>query len=423
VSTAPAAEPLTLFSLQRPDVIASPWALHARLRTEAPVLFDPFLRCWVLSRHRDVAAVLADPRFSVVMDHEVRAARLPAGEDALRRAMRALDRHVSFMDPPAHGRVRGALAAPFAPRHVALLERYVAEVVSASLMRFATVADPDVVADLASRVPLLVIQRMLGLEAVDLETLRRWSTAWGDVVAAPGHVPTGDRARVMADVDELVEALERLVAEHRRDGERDTVTAALVRATAAGELTEQELLANLMMMVTAGNETTGNLIGSAIMALVEAPERWEQLRADRSLLPVAVEELARVHPPTQYTARRASEDVTIDGHQVERGQSVVVLLAAANRDPEVFDAPDELRFDRPNVRRHVAFGGGPHFCFGAPLARLEVRSVLDGLLDGGRPTLAGPARWRLNANLRGLDSLPVRWSPALSPHPSPRSSA
>jgi cytochrome P450 len=401
---------LSLRSLQRPEVIASPWSFYARLRREAPVHFDPCLQSWLLTRHADVASALADPRFSAELRHETRPGGLVAAQASMHRALRYLDRHVSFADPPTHTRLRGALAPPLRPGHVRLLERCVAVVVAEALDELDAAAAPDAIDQLAARVPLRVIQQLLGLDGVSLSTLRRWSNAWGDVVAAPGHIPTADRAEVMKAVDELVDGLCELVAEHRRDPSRASITGALVGAVADGALSEDELIANLMMLVTAGSETTANLIGSAVLELTRNAALWERLRADRTLLGAAVEELARVHPPTQYTARTALEDVEVGGQPIARGQTVVLILAAANRDPDVFGQPDVVWVERPNTHRHVAFGQGAHRCFGAPLARMETRLVLDGLLDGERPVAAGPSRWRLNANLRGLDSLPIHWT-------------
>jgi cytochrome P450 len=401
---------LTLFNLQRPEVIASPWSYYTRLRTEAPVYFDPYLNSWLLSRYADVANVLGDARFSVEMHHEARLGQLAPTEGSLRRAMRYLDGHVSFVDPPRHTRIRATLAPPFQPSRVRTLEALVAEAVTETLDRLSCVGEPDLVRDLAAPVPLRVIQKVLGLSGVELATLRRWSTAWGDVVGTPGHLPTGNRKALMVSVDELVDHLHGITSPQGRDDRRGTVTEMLVQSHEEGELSQTELISNLMMLVTAGNETTTNLISNCVLALIDDDSLWERLRADRSLLPAAIEELARVYPPTQYTARTALENVDIGGHVIQRGQAVVLILAAANRDPDMFDDPDVVRIDRPNARRQLAFGRGIHFCFGAPLARLETRLVLDGLLDGTQPRPAGPGRWRLNSTLRGLDSLPVQWN-------------
>jgi cytochrome P450 len=244
---------------------------------------------------------------------------------------------------------------------------------------------------------------------VELATLYRWSTAWGHVIASPGHLPTGDTQQLRADLDDLIASLHATVAAHRAGGPApDTVTGLLVGAVADGRLRETELIGNLMMLVTAGQETTGNLISNAVAALLDQPGLARRLGANPELLPAAVDELARVYPPTQYTVRTARTAIDIGGRRIAAGQSVVLMLAAANRDPAAFEDPDTVRLDRPARPRPVAFGHGPHFCFGAPLARLETQLVLAGLLARCadlRP--AGERRWRANGNLRGLAALPV----------------
>lgn len=403
---------LTLYCLYRPEVVADPWPYYERLRATAPVYFDPYLKSWLVTGYRTVARILHDGRFSTSMEHEALLGRLSAGDSRLGRVARLLDRHVSFVDAPAHTRIRAPFAASFQPRRVLQMESRIRELTAGHLERLWAEEAPDAVQGLTSPVPMRVVQYLLGAEDIDLAAYRRWSTAWGDVVGSPGHVPTGDRHSVLRAVDELIEHLEALISDHRRDRREDTVTAALLRAVDAGQLSEEELLANLMMLTTAGAETTTNLISNALLALTEDPALWERLRADRSLLEPAVEEFARVFPPTQYTARIALEDMEVEGQAIRRGQAVVLILAAANRDPQEYSQPDAFRLDRPNPRRHLAFGIGPHFCFGAPLARLETRLVLDALLDGPRPRLAGPVRWRLNGNLRGLEALPLRFAPS-----------
>jgi cytochrome P450 len=318
-----------------------------------------------------------------------------------------LDAHVSFVDPPEHTRMRQILGEPFKPRHVTALAEWIAAAVDAVLARCAGTGRMDVVADLSLPIPLQVIRHLLGMEEVELATLHRWSTAWGQVVAAPGHLPTGDTRQLRADLDDLIASLHATVAAHRA-GPRDTVTGLLTRAADDGRLGEVELIANLMMLVTAGQETTGNLISNAVAALLDRPDLAHRLRTRPELLPVAVDELARVYPPTQYTVRTARTAIDVGGRRIEAGQSVVLMLAAANRDPAAFADPDAVRLDRPARPRPLAFGHGPHFCFGAPLARLETRLVLAGLL--ARCTelrSAGEPRWRANGNLRGLAALPI----------------
>lgn len=406
-----AAPPLSLYDLQRPETIANPWPFYDRVRAVSPY-WDPTVRSWLVAGHADVSRLLSDRRFAAAMNHDRAAAIAPA---ALRHLFPLLDAHVSFVDGPDHVRLRRILAQPFRPDPVRSWTGLVAGLVDGVLDRFTPVGAMDVVHDLAYPVPLGVVRHVLGLTEVDLPTLRRWSNAWGEVVAAPGHLPTGDTGPLLAAADELIGYLRATVVAHRVRP-RPGITGALVAATDRGELSDPELIGNLLMLVTAGHETTANLIGNAVAELLDHPGLADRLRRSPELIPAAVDELARLHPPTQYTARTAGQDVVVGGRSVRAGQSVVLLLAAANRDPAVFEDPATARLDRPALARSVAFGHGPHFCFGAPLARLEVELTLRAVLRRWvdlRP--AGPRRWRSNANLRGLDELPVRFA-AIGPH-------
>jgi len=404
---------VSLFDLHRPEVIADPWPTYRTLLARPEPCWDATGKAWLVSRHADVAALLGDPRCAVGMDHTLAAAYAPA---PMRPLYPLLDAHVSFLDPPDHPRVRRELAGLFTPRHAEALTGYIADAVTATLDRYAAAGGMDVVADLAAAIPLLVVRDLLGLDEVDLPRLRRWSNAWGDVVAAPGHLPTGDTEQLVADVTDLFDTLRAAVAAHRGDQSAQrsgTLTGRLVAAAADGRLRDDELVGNLAMLVTAGHETTANLIANAVAALLDQPALADRLRRHPDLLPAAVDELARVYSPTQYTARTARAELDVAGQPVAAGQNLVLVLAAANRDPAAFADADTVRLDRPANPRHVAFGHGPHFCFGAPLARLETRLVLAAVLTRCtdlRP--AGARQWRLNGNLRGLATLPIAYTPA-----------
>ncbi len=396
--------PVSLLDLHRPESIADPWPLYRRLLATDGACWDPGVRSWLVARHADVSRLLDDRRLSAGTDHE-RAARYAPPD--LRYIFPLLDGHVSFVDPPDHGRLRRVLGEPFRPRQLAALAGWVGTLVDRVLVRAARTGRLDVVADLSLPVPLQVIRQLLGMEDVDLSILHRWSTAWGHVVAAPGHLPTGDTRQLRQDLDDLVAGVRAAVAAHRARP-RPTVTGLLVRAADEGRLTDAELLGNLMMLVTAGQETTGNLISNAVAAVVDDPALAARLRAAPELLPAAVDELARLHPPTQYTVRTAGTGLDAGGRRIEPGHSVVLLLAAANRDPAAFPDPDTARLDRPARPRPVTFGHGPHFCFGAPLARMETELILERLLArSGDLRPAGERRWRANGNLRGLATLPI----------------
>ena len=407
-STIARTRPYSLYDLQRPELIADPWPLYRWLLAADGPHWDRAVRSWLVARHADVSRLLDDRGLSAATDHARAAAYAPP---ELRHIFALLDAHVSFVDPPDHTRMRQILGEPFRPRRLAALAGWIRGTVDEVLARCAGTGRLDVVADLSLPIPLQVIRHLLGMEDVELAALHRWSTAWGHVVAAPGHLPTGDTRELRVDLGELIANLHTAVAAHRARP-RDTVTGLLVRAADEGRLRPVELIGNLMMLVTAGQETTGNLISNAVAALLDRPDLAERLRTRPDLIPAAVDELARVHPPTQYTVRTARTPIDVGGRRIDPGQSVVLMLAAANRDPAAFVDPDTVRLDRPAKPRSVTFGHGPHFCFGAPLARLETELVLAGLLAHGaelRP--AGERRWRANGNLRGLATLPIAFRP------------
>lgn len=396
-----------LFQLHRPEVIADPTSLYARLVAEHPVLFDPVAHTWLVSRHADVQLLLAHPAASVRMDHGSALARFPnAGLEA---AFSALDLHVSFVDGAQHSRLRRALSEPVQVRHVrGRLAEPIARAVSAAFDDLAGLDMIDVVPAIAARVPIDVTRQLLGIpDDMNTGTIRRWSLAWGDVVAAPGHVPTHNRDAVLQSVAELTAYLQQLVSS-REQHPGNAMIDALISAMHGGTLSRDELIANLLMLMTAGNETTTNLISAVVMALADDASLWARINGEPDGIREVVGELARLHAPTQYTARRVLEPVELStGDVLPAGASVALMLAAANRDPAAFPAPNELRLDRAGVRP-VTFGHGPHHCVGASLAEQEVVLVLQQLTDRYEQLSPVSGRhWRLNANLRGLATLPV----------------
>ncbi|MFG2045533.1 cytochrome P450 [Dactylosporangium sp. NPDC048998] len=397
---------LSLLQLQLPDTIADPTGFYDRL-LDAGTVLDPVLGVWLVPRHADVRAVLAHPAASVAMDHAGALARFPGA--GLEQTFAALDLHVSFVDGDRHRRLRRVLAEPVQVRHVRTrLAGLIMDAVTGALDDLTGRAVPDLVTGFAARIPIDVTRRLLAIPAdVSTATIRRWSLAWGDVVAAPGHVPTRDRTATLAAIAELAAFLR----QHVTDREAAPGTAmidALVAAMHQGAISRDALIANLMMAITAGNETTTNLLSAVLMVLADEPRLWAVLQEDPQQIPDAVIELGRLYPPTQYTARRLLQPATLStGQTLPAGASVVLMLAAANRDPAVFPEPDRIRLDRPG--RPVTFGHGPHSCFGAPLARLEVETAVRALTARYTRLRPRPGRsWRHNANLRGLAHLPVQ---------------
>lgn len=384
-----------------------PYGTYRRLQTKAPVYFSPALRGWILSRHADVERALADPRLICDRRQANMAKELAIFESMRPDFAEAVLKSLLMLDPPDHTRVRRLVSRAFTPRVVERLADGIADRVSHLLDEMERKPDPDVIRDLADPLPVAVIADLLGIPEEDRVNLKSWSNDFVgllDPIQAEADVAGMERA-----YDALLGVLHRLFEARRREP-RDDLVSGLVRAEEQGDvLSEPELDSLCLLLLVAGNETTTNLIGNGTRVLLEHPADRRALGAGPDAARRAVEELLRFESPIQTTDRVAAEDLEIAGRRVKKGQMIGLLLGAANRDPAVFDRPDELDLSRAE-NPHLAFGHGVHFCLGAQLARLEGRLALCGLFERF-PDLtargeAGP--WKRSLVLRGLYSLPVR---------------
>ena len=395
---------LSLYHLLDPEVLADPYPLYRLLRVEDPVHWDPFLHAWVVTRYADVVTVLE--RFSA--DRTPTPDQLAAmGMAALSPIAQVMVRQMLFLDPPAHSRVRNLAARAFTPRRVELLRDHIQEIVESLLDEVGSGGTMDVIADLANPLPAIVTAELLGVPSSDREQLKAWSQDFAEMLGNFQHNP--DRVpQVLRSLDEMTTYFRAAV---RRD--RDHPGEGLIHALASAEdngdrLSEDEVIANTIVTMVGGQETTTNLIGNGLLALLRHPDQIERLRADPSLVPSAVEELLRYESPSQHTARMAPYDLELGGKAIRERQAVIAVMGAANRDPARFPDPDRLDIGRSD-NRHVAFGWAAHFCFGAPLARMEGQLAFRLLLQRF-PNLrlqGGPVSWRQNLGLRGLTALPV----------------
>jgi cytochrome P450 PksS len=404
-------DPIADADIASPAFKANPYPYFARLRAEAPVrqvTLRDGQHAWLVTRHDDVAAVLKDDRFvkdkahALTPDQAARQPWIPA-------AFRPLMRNMLDSDPPDHTRLRTLVHKAFTPRLVEGLRPRVQALCDELLDAASARGRVDLIGDYALPLPTTIIAEMLGVPAGDRRRFHRWSkaivsidpSAWG-------------RLKVIPSVLAFLRFIRHLVAARRAEP-RDDLLGALVTAEEAGErLSEDELLAMVFLLLVAGHETTVNLIGNGTLALLDHPEQRERLRADPALIRSAIEELLRYDGPLMTASERyPREDVPVAGVTIPRGGLVFAALASANRDERQFDRPDTLDLARePN--RHLAFGLGPHYCLGAPLARLEGQIAIATLLRRApglrlaapRPTL----RWRRGLVLRGLESLPVTFA-------------
>jgi cytochrome P450 len=394
--------PLSLASLLDPEVLANPYPLYHRLRTESPVHWDPFLRVWVTTRYEDVVRVLRD--FSA--ERTPPPAQLTAmGLSALNPVAQVMVKQMLFLDPPSHTRIRSLASAAFTPNRVEALRSHIREIARKLLAPAAGSGGLNVIADLAEPLPCIVTAEMLGVPIEDHRQLKLWSQDFAEILGNFQHNP--DRVqRILKCTEEMTAYFRSLMRSERL--RPDGLVNSLKNAEINGDrLTEDEVIANCVITLVGGQETTTNLIGNGVLALLRHPDQLEKLRANPALVPTAVEELLRYESPTQYTARLAAEDLVLGGKPIRKRQAVFAVLGAANRDPERFPDPDRLDITRDD-NRHLAFGWGGHFCFGAPLARMEAQIAFEELLRYPKWSLApGPLAWRTNLALRGLTALPI----------------
>ena len=402
--TATETSTLSLVRLLDPEVLADPYPLHRRLREEAPVHWDPFLHGWVVTRYADVVEVLS--RYV--------AARTPTPEKLESLGMGQLSpiaavmvRQMLFLDPPEHSRVRALAHTAFTARRVAHLRDHIQAITDRLIDRVAPRGEMDVMAELANPLPAIVTAEMLGVPTEDHPRLKVWSEAFAEMLGNFQHNP-GRIPHVLATLAEMTSYFrDKVRREHTKPTEG--LINAFVNAEIDGDqLSEDDIVANIIVTMVGGQETTTNLIGNGLLTLLRNPNQLHRLRAEPELMPTAVEELLRYESPSQHTARLAPADTMLGGHEIGAGQAVIAVMAAANRDPERFREPDTLDLARSD-NRHLAFGWGGHFCFGAPLARIEGAVAFETALRR-LPELALAAdsvSWRPNLGLRGLTALPV----------------
>lgn len=395
-------------NIASPEFKADPHPFYARLRAESPVhcvVLPDKQKAWLITRYDDVAAALKDPRF--VKDRRNALTPEQAAKQPWVPAMfRPLTRNMLDLDVPDHTRLRALVHKAFTPRLVERMRERVQTLTDGLLDAVERRGRMDLVREYALPVPTTIIAEMLGIPVADRHRFHRWSSA---IVTA--NSSGWAMLKAIPNVMAFMRYIRRLVRV-RRVAPRDDLVSALVQIEDAGEqLSEDELLAMIFLLLVAGHETTVNLIGNGALALPRHPDQMEMLRQDPALIGPAVEELLRFEGPLETaTERYAREEIGIGAVTIPRGAIVFAVLASANRDEERFVRPDSLEITRePN--RHLAFGLGIHYCLGAALARLEGQIAIGTLLrrfpDLRLEVKSERLLWRSGLVLRGLRELPV----------------
>ena len=355
--------------LTTPAVFADPYPAYQQLRDHTPLNYlglppgtipgiDEPIRAWAFMKYDDV--------YGALRDHDTFSSEDPrAGQFGPKMAL-------IQDDPPRHTRFRRLVNKAFTLKRIEALEPWIASVTNELLDELGE-GETDVVRSYTIPLPVKVIARLLGIPGEDYVTFKRWSDAFLAVIS----MPAGERTK---NLMEMVAYFGQMAATRRAHGADDLITA-LVEAEVAGEsLEDWEVLGFCILLLIAGNETTTNLISNLLNILVERPALWQQLREERSLVETVIEETLRYESPVQRLFRVTTREVAVSGVQIPQGANITIFYGAANRDPSAFPNPDEFRLDR-DLRNHVAFGMGIHYCLGAPLARAETRITLNAFLD------------------------------------------
>lgn len=398
------ASALSLYHLLDPAVLANPYPLFHRLQNEDPVHWDAFLHTWVVTRYVDVLEVLH--KFSANRTHTPEKLRA-MGLSQMSPLAQLMIKQMLFMDPPAHTRLRSLASQAFSPARVAVLRSHIREIVTRLLDTVQNNGQLDLIRELAEPLPAIVTAEMLGVPPNDRHQLKAWSADFAEMLGNFQHNPE-HAPRMLRTVHEMTAYFRDRIREFKNHPREGLIHSLMTAEIDGDRLTEDEVVANSIVTMVGGQETTTNLIGNGVLTLLRNPAEMRRLQDDLSLIPSAVEEMLRYESPSQHTGRLAPEEVEMGGKRIHKGQAVMAVMAAANRDPERFPDPDRFDISRSD-NRHLAFGYAAHFCFGAALARVEGQEAFEAIVRR-LPELQlqpGPLVWRNNLGLRGLTALPV----------------
>ena len=393
------------FNPATPEFRANPFPIYHLLRTAMPVLQTP-VGAWLISRYADGDMILKDKRFVTIDLKKMGEGGQLQPSPLLDGARESMGMTMLFMDPPGHGRIRGLVNKAFTPRMIESLRARIQQITDELIAKFDRHGTVDLISEFAYPLPVIVIAEMLGIPADDRDLFRKWTGDLAPLVDLVQDMATLERA--MAAMAQTREYFIELVSQRRKSPREDLVSALIAAEEKGDRLSLDEMLANIVLLLGAGHETTANLIGNGMHALMKNRDEMEKLVKDPSLIKGAVEESLRYDSPVQATARRTLEPVNIGGIEVPKDVHAVVLIGACNRDPARFPDPDRFDITRED-NEHLAFGGGIHFCLGANLARVEGQIAMGSLVKNfpNMKLATDQLEYRDMFNLRGLKRLPV----------------
>ena len=399
---------LSIESIFSPELIADPYPMYQQLRENTPILELEDANLVIISRYADVQSVLRNK----TLGHADESLLTPAQRDeiALNPAIRMLRMTMLLKNPPDHTRLRGLVVKAFDARRMEAMRERIRDIANKLIDSFIDDGQGDLVRLFTHPLPVIVICDMLGVPEEDRAEFITGTQVSGRLID-PSPMTAEELADANTSTLESQAYFEALCEARRSQPEDDLITALVESETEHGRLSREELTSNINLLFAAGHETTVNLMGNALLALYRNRDQLDILRRDLSLMPQAVEEFLRYDSSVQISGRDALEDTELFGIKVPKGRAILTLLAAANRDPAVFENPDTLDVRREKVKP-MSFGGGIHMCLGAQLARIEATEALGALLER-LPNLeldefVSP-QWKQTITLRGVVSMPAHW--------------
>lgn len=391
-----------------PENLRNPYPMFQYLLSEAPLFFDANSKFYVVSRHEDIERLMKDPRVSADRYTALAANTPSADKDMNDVIIRYLSMFLLNLEGERHSRLRNLTNKSFLPRHMESLGPFAQEVTDELLATVRHKGKLEIISDLAFPMPIRFICRILGLPDADVQLIKTLSdnvsVYIGSAGKAPGCIPLAHRG-----FTELAELFYPVVQERRKNPTDDLVSSLINVRIGDDFLTDEEVVANCILFLVSGFETTTNLIAAGMLALLEHPGQLRRLQADPTLIDGAIEEMLRFYPPVNRTARVLVDDLEIHGTTLKKGQIIILMLGAGNRDPRIFERPDSFEVTRPKSGKILSFGAGHHFCIGSHLARLEAKIAIQTLLSE-LPSLSLDREsivWRGESRFRGLQSMTI----------------
>jgi hypothetical protein len=394
-------------SLAHPKFRTDPYRLYRWLREREPVRRDPLAPVWILTRYDDIAAFLKDDRYlkdPFITERLPREARRQLAARENPRAPEIDTVSMLFLDPPEHTRVRSAFTRAFTPRNLAELRPRIERLAGTCLDSAGSAREMDLISTLAYPLPVMVIAEMLGFPPQDYERIKHWSD---EITLTLSMTATADeQARASAARDELQEYFDSVAGDLRKNPGDNLISRLLASSDQGGGLNMEEIFSNSVLLLAAGHETTTNLIGNGVLALMQNRDQWELLVSRRDLVESAVEEMLRYDCPVQWTSRLTAHEMEVAGKRIPEAKIVLGCVGAANRDPKRFSNPDRFDIQRPD-NKHLSFGTGIHFCLGAALARMEAQIALGALIERfpNMRLAGGKIQWLRGLTFRGVKEL------------------